>query len=168
MRLEDIIAQLGSVSKDQVRLFAPPTCRDIKDIILKSNPTDLYEKIVVGYLTSLCAENIYPVAFNLELDNLDYVGLELNRGIIEVGIAGNMLGSCMKGGKIIAKKAGDEMGSAMAGGEIVADEVKSIGNTLGGKIYTKKVGKVAKAQRAEIFVNGVKFRRGLIDRLLGR
>ena len=168
MRLEDIIEKIGSISKGEIRLHAPSTCRDIKNIILESKPEGLYEKMVVGYLTSLCAETMYPVAFQLERDNLDYVGFELERGIIEVGTAGNMLGSCMRGGKIVAKRAGDETGSSMAGGEIIADKIKSIGNTIGGKISAKKVGKISRNQGAEIFINGVKYKRRLLDRLLGR
>ena len=98
----------------------------------------------------------------------DYIGFELDKGNIDVGIAGNMLGTCMRGGKIVAKKAGDETGSSMTGGEIIADESKSIGNTIGGRINTEKAGKLSRYQGAEIFIRGVKFKRSLLDRLLGK
>ncbi len=168
MMLKDIIERITNVSKKEIKRAAPADSREIKEIILTSNPTDLYEKMVLGYLTSICTEYMYPETFYLELDNLDYIGFELNKGNIEVGIAGNMLGSCMKAGKIVAKKAGDETGSSMTGGEIIAEEIKSIGNTISGKITTKKVDKISKAQGAEIFINGVKFKRGLLDRLFGK
>jgi len=74
----------------------------------------------------------------------------------------------MKGGKIKVKKAGDETGSSMNGGEIFADEIMGIGNTLKGKIITGKVGKLSKNQGAEIIINGVKYKKGLLDRLLGK
>jgi hypothetical protein len=124
--------------------------------------------MVLGYLTSLCAEYMYPEALRLEVNNLDYIGFELDKGSIEVEAAGNMLGSCMRGGRIVAKRAGDETGNGMADGEIIADEIKSIGNTIGGRIAAKNVGRVSKAQGAEIFINGVRFKRGLLDRLLRR
>ncbi len=168
MKLEDMIKQIRNVSKVEMKRVAPTDCGEIYEIIRSSNPTDPYEKMVVGYLTSLCAEYVHPETFHLERNKLDYVGFELEKGIIEVGTDGNNLGSCMKGGRIIAKKAGDETGSSMTGGEIEVDEIKSIGNTIGGRISTKKVEKISKAQGAEIFVNNMKFKRGFLDRLLGR
>jgi len=168
MELEDIIKQIENVSKDEVKRVSPRDCNEIKEIISKSTPGDLYEKMVIGYLTSLCAECIYPETFHLPQNNLDYVGFELERGSIEVETAGNMLGTCMKGGRIVAKEAGDETGSSMTGGGIVADEIKSIGNTIGGRIITKKVDKISKDQGAEIFIGGVRFKRSLLDRLFGK
>lgn len=168
MILEDIIRQVGNVSKAEIKRAAPAECGVIKDIIESSNPGGMYEKMILGYLTSLCAEYMHPETFHLEVNGLDYTGFELERGSIEVEAAGDMLGACMRGGKIVAKSAGDETGSGMAGGEIVADEIKSIGNTIGGRIKAKKVGKISSSQGAEIFINGVRFRRGLIERLLGR
>lgn len=168
MKLEDIIEQIENVSKAEIKRAAPKDCSGIKEIISKSIPKDLYEKMVIGYLTSLCAECIYPETFHLPQNNLNYVGFELERGCIEVEIAGNMLGTCMKGGRIVAKKVGDETGSSMTGGEIAADEIKSIGNTIGGRISTKKVDKISKDQGAEIFVGGVRFKRSLLDRLFGK
>ncbi|MFA4936510.1 MAG: hypothetical protein WC568_11800 [Candidatus Methanoperedens sp.] len=38
-----------------------------------------------------------------------YIGFELDKGYIEVGTADNMLGTCMRGGKIVAQKAGNEL-----------------------------------------------------------
>lgn len=168
MMLEEIIAKIENVSKSEVKRVAPSNCRDIHTIIRESVPRTPYHNMVLGYLTSLCAEYMYPGTFHLETKELDYVGFELERGIIEVDIAGNNLGSCMRSGKIIVKKAGNETGSSMIGGEIIADEIKSIGNTLGGKIHAKKVHKISKDQGAEIFIKGQKFKRSLFDRLLGR
>jgi len=166
MRLEDIIKQIGNVSKKEIRRIAP--MGEIKTIIQVSDPVDVYEKMVLGYLTSICAEQMYPETFHIERDSLDYIGFELEKGSIEVKNAGNMLGSCMKGGKITAIRAGDETGASMTGGEIIADEIKSIGNTIGGRISAKRVDKLSKNQGAEIFINGVKYKRSLLDRLLGR
>ncbi len=168
MDLEDIIKQIGNVSKGEIKRVAPEDCTAIKEIILKSNPKDLYEKMVVGFLTSLCAEYMYPETFHLEKDDLDYIGFELEKGNIETGTAGKNIGTCMKGGKIVVKKAGEETGSGMSGGEIIAEEIKSIGNTIGGRIITEKVDKISKTQGADIFINGVKFKRGLVERLLRR
>lgn len=168
MRLEDVIEQIENVSKEEIKRAAPTDCDGIKEIILRSNPTDLYEKMVIGYLTSLCAEYSFPDTFHLKRNGLDYIGFELDKGNIEVETAGNMLGTCMRNGKITAKRAGDETGSSMTGGEIIADEIKSIGNTIGGRIKTKKVDKISKSQGADIFIGGVKFKRGLIHRLFGR
>ena len=124
--------------------------------------------MVLGYLTSICAECIYPEKFHLSRNDLDYIGFELERGTIIVEIAGNMLGTCMKGGIIKVKKAGDETASSMNGGEIMADEIKSIGNTLKGKIVARQVGKISKNQGAQIFINGIKFKRSFLDRLKGK
>lgn len=165
MELGDVTEQIENVSKTEIKRVAPKDCSGIKEIILKSNPKDMYEKMVIGYLTSLCAEYMYPESFHIERDDLDYIGFELERGSIEVGVAGDMLGSCMKGGKIIAQKAGEETGSSMAGGEIIAGEIKSIGSTIGGKISAEKVGSISKAQGAEIFIGGVRFKRSLLERL---
>ncbi len=71
------------------------------------------------WVTSLCAEYSYPQVFHLEQDGLDYVGFELEKGIIEVGTAG-------------------------------------------------KVDKISKNQDAQIFINNKKFKRGFLDKLLGR
>jgi len=168
MRLEELIVKIENVSKNEVKRVAPTNCRDINNIIKESLPRSPYEKMVLGYLTSLCAEYMYPGTFNLEANELDYVGFELERGSIEVGIAGDKLGSCMKSGKITARKAGDETGGSMAGGEIIVDEIKSIGNTIGGKICAKKVGRISKNQGAQILIKGVKFKRSFLDNLLGR
>lgn len=168
MRLEELIAKIENVSKSEVKRVAPTNCSDINNIIKGSFPRSPYEKMVLGYLTSLCAEYMYPGTFHLETNEHDYVGFELERGSIEVEIAGNNLGSCMRSGKITARKAGDETGSSMVGGEIIVDEIKSIGNTIGGKIYAKKVHKISKNQGAQIFIKEVKFKRGFFDKLLGR
>lgn len=168
MKLEDIIKQIENVSKAEIRRKAPKDCKEIKEIILRSKTEELYGKMVLGYLTSLCAEYMHPETFTLEKNYIDYVGFELEKGSIAVDIAGNMLGTCMKGGKIVAKKAGEETGSSMTGGEIIADEIKSIGNTIGGRIIAKKVEKISKNQGAEIFINGVRFKRSLLDRLFGK
>lgn len=163
----DITACIEIVSKAEVKRVAPKDCGGIKEIILKSSPKGLYEKMVVGYLTSLCAEYMYPETFRIERNAVDYIGFELERGSIEVEVAGDMLGACMKGGKIVAKRAGEEAGSSMAGGEIVAGEVKSIGNTIGGRISTEKAGSISKEQGAEIFIGSVRFKRSLLERLFG-
>lgn len=168
MELMDIIVQIGNVSKDEIKRIAPKTCSEIEEIISNSKPSDLYEKMVIGYLTSLCAEYMHPETFQLEQNDLDYTGFELERGTIEVETAGNMLGACMKGGKIVAKRAGEGTGSSMIGGEIIAEEIKSIGNTIGGKINVKKVDKISKSQGAEIFINGRRFKRSLLERLFGK
>ncbi len=63
-----------------------------------------------------------------------YIGFEPDNGYIEVETAGNMLGTCMKSGRIAAQKAG----------------------------------KIAKDQGAVILINGVRFKRGLLDRLFGK
>lgn len=168
MRLEDIIEQIENVSKAEIKRAAPADCDGIKEIIQKSSPKDPYGKMILGYLTSLCAEYMHPETFRLEVNNLDYVGFELERGSIEVETAGDMLGACMRGGKIIAKQVGEETGSGMAGGEITADEIKSIGNTIGGKIIAKRVGKVSKSQGAEIFIDGTRFKHGLLESLFGK
>ncbi|MCX9010273.1 MAG: hypothetical protein OIN66_04030 [Candidatus Methanoperedens sp.] len=168
MKLDDIIKQIENVSKPEIKRVAPADCSAIKEIIKRSNPQDMYEKMVLGYLTSLCAEYMHPETFHLEVNSLDYTGFELERGCIEIDTAGDMLGACMRGGKIVAKRAGEETGSGMAGGEIVADEIKSIGNTIGGRITAKKVGRVSKAQGAEVFINSVRFKLGLFERLFGK
>ena len=168
MRLEEIIKQIENVSKKEIKRVAPGDLEAIKELIQTSKSTDLYEKMILGYLTSICAESMHPESFHIENDNIDYIGLELEKGSIDVKIAGNMLGSCMKGGKIVSIKAGDETGASMTGGEIIADEIKSIGNTIGGRILTKKVDKISKTQGAEIIINGLKFKRSIFDRLLGR
>lgn len=168
MELTDIIVQIENVSKAEIKRIAPKTCSEIKEIISNSKPSNLYEKMVTGYLTSLCAEYMHPETFQLEQNDLDYTGFELERGTIEVETAGNMLGVCMKGGKIIAKRAGEETGSSMTGGEIIAGEIKSIGNTIGGRINVKKVDKISKTQGAEIFINGRRFKRSLLERLFGK
>ena len=168
MRLEDIIRNIENVGKKEIKRVAPEDLQEIKDLIQSSKPTDPYEKMIVGYLTSICAEYMHPESFHIENEDLDYIGFELEKGSIDVKIAGNMLGSCMKGGKIVAIKAGDETGASMTGGEIISDEIKSIGNTIGGRILTKKVDKISKTQGAQIIINGLKFKRSLFDRLLGR
>lgn len=168
MKFEDIIKQIENVSKAEIKRVAPGNCSEIKEIIFKSNPKNPYEKMVLGYLTALCAEYMHPETFHIPQDGLDYIGFELDKGYIEVGIAGNMLGTCMRSGKIVAQKAGDETGSSMTGGEIIADEIKSIGNTIGGRINTEKAGKISRYQGAAIFIRGVKFKRSLLDRLLGK
>jgi len=168
MELEEIIKQIANVSKVEIKRVAPKECEEIKSLILKSTPGDLYEKMVLGYLTSICAECMYPETFHIRQNDLDYIGFELEKGTIEVEAAGKMFGTCMKGGKIKAKKAGDETGSSMNGGEIIADEIMSIGNTIKGKIIAGKVGKISKNQGAEIIVNGAKYKKSLLDRLLGK
>lgn len=168
MKLEEIIKQIANVSKAEIKKIAPEDCNEIKDLILESKPGSLYEKMVLGYLTSICAECMYPEIFHLSRNDLDYIGFELEKGTIEVEIAGNMPGACMKGGKIEIKKAGDETGSSMNGGEIIADEIKSIGNTIKGKIIVRQVGKISKNQGSQIFIDGVKFKRNFFDRLLGK
>lgn len=168
MMLEELIAKIENVSKSEVKKAAPTDSRDIHHIIRESVPRGPYDKMVLGYLTSLCAEHMYPGTFELDVNGLDYVGFELEKGIIAVELAGDKMGSCMRAGKIIAKKAGDETGSSMVGGEIDADEIKSIGNTLGGKINVKKVHKISKDQGAQIFIKGARYKRGILDRLLGR
>ncbi|MCZ7382152.1 MAG: hypothetical protein O8C64_11370 [Candidatus Methanoperedens sp.] len=168
MELEDIIIQIGNVSKAEIKRVAPKDCSELKNIIFNSNPGDTYRKMVLGYLTSICAECMYPETFQIPKDNFDYIGFELEMGNIEVGSAGNMLGTCMRNGKIIARKAEEDVGKSMTGGDIIADEIKSIGETIGGKITTKKAGKIAKGQGAQIFINGVMFKRSLLDRLFGK
>jgi glutamate synthase domain-containing protein 3 len=168
MELEDIIKLIGNVSKAEIKRVAPKDCSEIKKIILNSNPGDTYRKMVLGYLTSICAECMYPETLQIPKDDLDYIGFELEKGNIEVGSAGNMLGTCMRNGKITARKAGDDTGKSMTGGDIIADEIKSIGDTIGGKITTKKAGKIAKGKGAQIFINGVMFKRSLMDRLFGK
>jgi hypothetical protein len=168
MELEDIIEKIGNVSKAEIKRVAPKECNEIKNIIFNSNPGDTYRKMVLGYLTSICAECMYPETLQIPKDDLDYIGFELERGNIEVASAGNMLGTCMRNGKIIAQRAGDDVGKSMAGGDIIADEIKSIGDTIGGRITTKQVEKIAKRQGAQIFINGVRFNRSLLDRLFGK
>lgn len=168
MTLENIIEKIENVSKDEIKRVAPNDSSAIKEIINKSSPENIYEKMVVGYLTSICAEGMHPDTFHIERDGLDYIGFELDKGNIEVDTAGNMLGTCMKSGNITAKKAGDETGKSMTGGEIAASEIKGIGNTIGGIIRAEKVEKVSKVQGAEIIIRGEKFRRSFLDRLLGR
>ncbi len=168
MKLEEIIKQIANVSKAEIKKIAPKDCNEINDLIMQSKPGSLYEKMVVGYLTSICAECKYPEIFLLFRNDLDYIGFELEKGTISVEIAGNMIGTCMKGGKIEVKKAGDEAGSSMNGGEIIADEIKTIGNTIKGKIIVRQVGKVSRNQGAQIFINGVEFKQGFFDRLLGK
>ncbi len=109
-----------------------------------------------------------PNPFVLERNDLDYVGFELDGGDIEVGTAGDMLGSCMKSGKIIVQKAGNKTGKSMTGGEIIAGEIKSIGSTIGGKISTEKADQISKYQGAEIIVKGVRYKRSFLDRILGK
>ncbi|MCZ7399706.1 MAG: hypothetical protein O8C62_08535 [Candidatus Methanoperedens sp.] len=168
MKFEDIIEQIENVSKAEIKRVAPKECSEIKNIIFNSNPHDPYRKMVLGYLTSLCAECMYPETLFIPKDNLYYIGFELDGGNIEVGAAGNMLGTCMRNGKIAARTAGDETGKSMTGGEIIAGDIKSIGDTIGGRIITKKAGKIAKKQGAQILINGVIFKRGLLDRLFGK
>lgn len=168
MKLEDIIKQIENVSKAEIKRVAPVNYSEIKEIIFKSNPENPYEKMVLGYLTSICAEYLHPDTFHIPQDGLDYIGFELDNGYIEVGTAGNKLGTCMRSGRIVAQKAGDETGSSMTGGEIIADEIKSIGNTIGGRINTENAGKISRNQGAAILIRGAKFKRSLLDRLFGK
>ena len=167
MNFEEILKQIQNVSKKEIKRVLPTEINQIKKIIIESNPRDVYEKMVLGYLTSLCAEYMYPHTFILERNDLDYVGFELDGGNIEVRTAGDMLGSCMKSGKIIVKKAGNETGKSMMGGEITAGEIKSIGSTIDGKISTEKADNISKHQGAKIIIKGVRYKRSILDRILG-
>src|SRR5659263_744919 len=100
MELNEIIKQIANVSKVEIKRVAPKECEEIKGLIIKSIPDDLYEKLVVGYLTSICAECMYPYTFHLQRTVLDYIGFELEKGTIETKIAGKKQGRCMKGGRI--------------------------------------------------------------------
>ncbi len=168
MKLEDIITKIEHISKKEIKRVAPKDFNAIKRIIMDSTPASPYEKMVLGYLTSICAEYMFPEVLTIEKENLDYVGFELDKGNIEVKIAGDMLGTCMRQGRIVAKSAGYETGKSMTGGEIIASEIKSIGNTIGGVIRAEKVGKISKTQGAKIYIGNAKYKRGLLDRLLGR
>ena len=167
MRLDEIIEKIENVSKSEVKKVVPANSRDLNDMIKQLIPRGPYEKMILGYLTSLCAEYMYPGTYHLEANDLDYVGFELEKGIIQVETAGDKLGSCMKSGKIIVKKAGEDAGSSMTDGEIVADEIQSIGNTIGGKIHANKVHKISKDQGAEIYIKGKKYGQGILSKLLG-
>jgi hypothetical protein len=168
MNFEEILKQIQNVSKKEIKRAVPSEINQIKEIILESNPRDVYEKMVLGYLTSICAEYMSPDSFILERNDLDYVGFELEGGNIEVETVGDMLGSCMKSGKIIVQKAGNETGKSMTGGEITAKEIKSIGSTIGGKISTEKADKISRYQGAEIIVKGARYKHSFIERILGK
>lgn len=168
MKLEDIIKKIEHISKEEIKRVAPKDCGAIKQIIMDSTPTNPYEKMVLGYLTAICAEYMFPEVLHIEKENLDYIGFELDKGSIEVGTAGDMLGTCMRQGRIVAKSAGYETGKSMTGGEIIASEIKSIGNTIGGVIRAEKIGRISKTQGAKIYISDVKYKRSLFDRLLGR
>jgi hypothetical protein len=134
MMLEELIAKIENVSKSEVKKAAPTDSRDIHHIIMESVPRGPYDKMVLGYLTSLCAENMYPGTFELDVNGLDYVGFELEKGIISVEVAGDNMGSCMRHGKI----------------------------------NVKKVHKISKDQGAQIYIKGVRYKRGLVDWFMGR
>ncbi len=71
MKFEDIIKQIENVSKAEIKRVAPGNCSEIKEIIFNSNPKGTYEKMVLGYLTSLCAEYMHPETFHIPQDGLD-------------------------------------------------------------------------------------------------
>jgi hypothetical protein len=56
MRLEDIIKQIENVSKKEIKRVSPGDFKEIKELIQTSKPTDIYEKMILGYLISICAE----------------------------------------------------------------------------------------------------------------
>src|SRR5659263_561092 len=115
MELNEIIKQIANVSKVEIKRVAPKECEEIKGLIIKSIPDDLYEKMVVGYLTSICAEYMYPDTCHFQRNDLDYIGFELEKGTIETEIAGKMLGTGKKRGTIKVNAAGDETGISMNG-----------------------------------------------------
>lgn len=73
--LEEIIKQIGNVSKVEIKRVAPKECEEIKSLVLKSTPDDFYEKMVPGYLTSICPECMHSDAFHLQRNDLEIISV---------------------------------------------------------------------------------------------
>lgn len=167
MDFDAIIQKLDFPNKGNIKKYAPASPEALKELINQADPNgDQIKKIVLGYLTTLCAEYLDPQPFILDRTGIDYVGIEIEKGTIIVkGSAGNNTGTTMKGGKIIVEgRAGINTGKSMRGGEIIASEIESIGNTLGGRINAEKVHGIAPKQGAEIYIDGKRYRPGFLKR----
>jgi hypothetical protein len=165
MDFEEIVSKLDFPSKENIKKYSPTSPEALKELINQADPTgDQKKRIVLGYLTTLCAEYLDPQPFILERTGIDYVGIELEKGTIVVkGDAGNNTGTTMKGGKItIEGNTGINTGKSMMGGEIIASEIESIGNTFSGRINAKKVHDIAPKQGAEIYIEGKIYRPGFL------
>ncbi len=166
MEFEEITEKIDFISKNRIKNIAPDSPAELARIIEKARPTSWREKIILGYLTSLAAEYSHPQPLKIKRKDLDYLGIEMETGTLRVGGAGIGTGTTMKGGTIVVQgKTGSETGKGMQGGKIHAEEIESIANTLGGKIITKKAGKIDKHQGAEIYINGKKYKKTIRDRI---
>jgi GXGXG motif len=115
--LEDLADQVGDdASKERIAELIPSN-PVLLARLLASDPGKK-ARVVWGYLSSLCAENADEP---LRLPARDYVGLELNHGVIVLERGADHVGERMKGGRIFVKgEAGDYLGQQMSGGGIVA------------------------------------------------
>jgi glutamate synthase domain-containing protein 3 len=163
---EDVLQKIEFIGKKEVSDCAPEDTKALLEIIHTARPRDEWaEQMVLGYLTTLCAERMHPEPLVLE-EKIDFVGVELEKGhIIIKGDAGRGVGTTMRGGRItIEGSAGADTGKSMTGGEIEAERIESLGNTLGGVIRAKEIGKMDKNQGAEIYIEGKKYRKGFFSR----
>lgn len=164
MDFNGLLERIDFINKAGIRNAAG---EDVERLITIAMPVSQREKMVLGYLTTLCAEKNNPAECIITRSGIDYAGIELESGTLVIrGDAGDGAGTTMKGGKLIIDgNAGIDTGRSMSGGEIRAREIRGIGPTLGGRIYAQKVGSVAPGQRAKIFVAGKEYKTGILGRL---
>lgn len=164
---DEILRELESVGKKELRACAPENTQELLEIIKSATPGDeITQKMALGYLTSICAEHLHPEPLILE-QKIDFTGIELEKGhIIIRGDAGKGTGTAMRGGKItIEGSAGKNTGKSMSGGEIEANTIEHLSNTLGGVVKARKIHAMDKTQNADIYINGKKYKKGLLTRL---
>ncbi|HIH44020.1 MAG TPA: hypothetical protein HA257_02740 [Candidatus Methanoperedenaceae archaeon] len=168
MDFEGLLERLDFISKAGIRSAAGDDVEGmIADAKPDAKPSSQREKMVLGYLTTICAEKNDPAECVITRSGIDYAGIELERGTLVIrGDAGDRAGTTMKGGKLIIDgSAGVDTGRSMSGGEIHAKEIRGIGPTLGGRIYAEKAGSVAPGQKARIFIAGKPLKTGILGRL---
>jgi len=159
--LEEINSTNEECSKEQIKnilkknlMYTPLALEEIIENAIFFNES---EEKIIGYLTSIRAEMVPFIPYNLTRTNLNYVGTELTGGTIIIhGDAGNYIGKYMKKGRIIIKgNAGNYVGKRMCGGTI---EIKGhanywIGESMhGGKIIIHgKIGCVGTKVHGKIY-----------------
>ena len=135
---DEIIRELPeNYTKDELKIMVQG--KDLMKVVAEAVPLSEFERKVLGHLTSICAEINHRLTIWRELD---YVGNELERGVITV----------MRGlGKRYA--AGEYVGYKMKGGLIrINGRARSIGPTLGGAIWANEVDKVVYPNKGEIYL----------------
>ena len=162
MNFENLLDKLEFIKKKEVCELAPRDTKELLEIIHSAKPKDEWaERMVLGYLTTICAEYMHPDPLIIE-GKLDFIGTELEKGhIIVRGDAGSGAGTAMRGGKItIGGNAGENTCKSMLGGELEAETIESLANTLHGVVKEKKINKIEKKQGADIYINGKKYKKG--------